>query len=226
MATRTQFVDAGPIQWLEPVLEEWCKVLLQFCHEFDWLDVPWWYGERTAVGLFAAALTRDRWMVLEEYSTQKADISSSPLMRQVRRDGRQDLLAVKKPWSFVAEAKNDWTRVPRKSGTLKSHLCGLLHRATCDAIAKESYGSTQAAIVFSSPKIHRSDDVAAAKSEWCEGISELDDCARAWVLPKRAARFPEGTESDDNTAGWRKFVFPGTAVIVRECSAGDRMPDA
>jgi hypothetical protein len=214
VATKTQCVHSGPAPWLRPVLEQWCDVVFDFCRAFKWEDVPWWYGERSAVGLFAAALTRAGWVVLEEFSTEKVgDASSLPGMK-----GRQDLLAVKGDEGFVAEAKNNWTRVPRRSGDLKTFLCRLLDHATCDAMAKEPYDYKQAAVVFSSPKVHRSDDAPAATREWCKAIDDLDDCARAWLLPRRAARFPEGTDSDDKTAGWGAFVFPGTAVIVRECS--------
>jgi len=196
------------------VLEEWCEVVVDFCRAFEWEDVPWWYGERTAVGMFAAALIRAGWVVLEEFSTEKVEDPKS----LTGINGRQDLLAVRRSKGFVAEAKNNWTRVPSRGGGLKSLLYRLVDDATCDAMAKNPYGYKRIAIVFSSPKIRRSDNLTDATSEWCSTINKLEDCARAWVLPKRAARFPEGTESDDKKAGWGNFIFPGTAVIVRECS--------
>jgi hypothetical protein len=203
----------GPAPWLRPVLEEWCEVIFDYCRAFEWEDVPWWYGERSAVGLLAAALTRSGWVVLEEFSTEKV---GNPAAQQ-GRGGRQDLQAVKRDDGFMAEAKNNWTHVPRKAGELARHLQELLGQASADATAKEAYDYRQLAVVFTNPKVRRSANTTEATREWCEIIDGLEDCARAWVMPRRAARFPEGTELDDPNARWGDYIFPGTAVIIREC---------
>ncbi len=124
----------GPHTALKPVLRRWLRLVHSLTTE--WApeeygadrDVPWWYGERTSIGFFAAACWKSGGQAIEEYSTIK--ISRSKRTRKQTYTGRGDLLFYFKNRVFVAEAKqNDDLSLDGSPVTLRRNVLAFLKGA-------------------------------------------------------------------------------------------------
>lgn len=87
-------MDMRRPQLIKNLLEKWDQTLRDFEKVITVEDLPYVYGERTNIGLLAAAATKTGFIVLEEYALQK---------RQGRqyKPGRADL------WLYNAENSLD-----------------------------------------------------------------------------------------------------------------------
>jgi hypothetical protein len=98
----------GPLPDFELILKNWCKTIIRWCEQMGWDDVPWWYGERSSLGLFALAAWVAGAVPLEEYSTEKGK-------GRGRWPGRGDLLLQIKERDYIIEAKQKWISISNRA---------------------------------------------------------------------------------------------------------------
>jgi hypothetical protein len=197
-------VSSGHLPKLEDVLWEWVALQERFARLENWKDVPWWYNERASLSGFAGAVWRAGGLVLEEYITEKRDISSAK-DRKFQSVGRSDMyLVVSRSW-FIVEAKQCWTRLQDEEPAEEVHLA--LRAAEAEVGRAKTYGrERRLAAAFVAPRLPVSyrRQIDMGIEAWIHAMSTVPDCARAWVFPEEARHML-----------WAKKFYPGAAVFIR-----------
>lgn len=96
---------------LRPMLKKWTDLNANLARQ--WLlddgDVPWWYTERTLLGLFSSAVWLSGGVSLEEYSDAKRELSARGAVTDRSYTGRADLYFESPEGArFRVEAKRLW----------------------------------------------------------------------------------------------------------------------
>src|SRR5882762_7405548 len=123
----TRHVNGGRLRSLDPVLWKWINLNLQFAKRTELRDCPWWYNERSSVGLLSAATWACGGLALEEYITRKANTG-------IHRRGRCDLRIELGRMHFACEAKQLWFHFERRSFSPSQAIVGALNQACSDAL--------------------------------------------------------------------------------------------
>ncbi len=194
-------VFSGPLPHLKPVLENWCKTVVSWCDRTGWENYPWWYGERSSVGLFALSAWQVGTAPLEEYSTEKGKGKG-------RYTGRGDLLIPIGGKDYIIEAKQKWISISRRATKSEDKLIDSI----CDALqcARDAteFKGRRAGLVFAVPYLPEDeiDSTNERLSEWLGSLRKCDNCALAWVFPEEA-RYD--SVLDDG------YLYPGIAAVIR-----------
>ena len=191
---------SGPLPRFKPILKKWCKIVVSWCNRNGWEDCPWWYGERSSIGLFGLAAWEVGATPLEEYSTEKGK-------GKMRWTGRGDLLIQIADKYYIIEAKQEWISISNRATKSEDKLGNAIHdalRGTCDAT---EFQGRRAGLVFAVPYLpeREEDSVDERLAKWTEDLRNRKDCEVAWIFPDKARE---------------KFIFdgylyPGIAVLIR-----------
>ena len=191
----------GPLQEFGRILDYWCKIVVSWCERNGWEDVPWWYGERSSLGLFALAAWEAGAAPLEEYSTEKGKGKG-------RWTGRGDLLIPVKEKDYIIEAKQKWISISKRATKHEDKLDSAIQDALQGARDAREFKGRRAGLVFAVPYLPESeiDSVNERLSEWLESLREWDNCAVAWVFPEEAGQCSVLADG---------YLYPGIAVLIR-----------
>lgn len=197
---------------LKNVFREWTRIIDSMANTWD-DDCPWWYRERSHVGLLSAATFLAGGSALEEYSDRKGRGRKATW-----KHGRVDLYLYLKEFDceFVAEAKHcfyDLHKPEKSRDCLKDQLT-----SACDDVGKvHRYCEEQRmGIVFAVPhykkEAKRRGDKEEAKRRgdllriWQADLRSIKCEALAWVLP--------ATDPADEYE-YKNRLYPGVAVLAR-----------
>ncbi len=166
---------------LKPIFEHWIRTVNK-CVD-SWAadgDLPWWYGERASLSLFAGAIWQSNGLVFEEYASSKR----APTRKAYRV--RSDLYFEFGGSSFIAEAKPAWSRSKPGRFDPSAHLQDRLNLACRDIRRCIGGQGRRLGIVFTDIAIPRryADQVESLIDRWISAIKTVDYSACAWVFPK------------------------------------------
>jgi len=147
-----QYVDCGRFTELRPILKKWCSLNRLYMNNAEG-DCPWWYNERTSIGVLAAAAWKSGHLALEEFSTlkgRKKDATHGP--------GRCDLKIRVGSEDFLFEAKQSWPRLSKKPGEAdikesRRKILNSLQRACLAAGRLKSREGRRFGVCFLAPRI-------------------------------------------------------------------------
>ena len=93
---------------LKGTLKEWINMMRKYCDEVEWVDVPYYFYERTNVGLLSSAIWKAGGYSLEEFgSTKKKKSTGTPFV------GRVDLEFYIKDEPYYVEFKQFWPNITK-----------------------------------------------------------------------------------------------------------------
>lgn len=186
---------------LKPLLKCWIDLNVRYTRDLKWKDFPWWYNERTFVGLLAAAA----WIVgghsLEEYSTRKH-------RRRSQYPGRGDLYFWLNSVGYIAEAKHEWVVASRRSTMSSKRLLKSLRVARKSVVDAETPSGRKLGLLFVVPMVpwrERGNILKLADQLIKKLRDDISYDAAAWVFPNQVKLLPD-----------RSHVFPGVALLVLE----------
>ncbi len=198
MPVSESHVWAGRMKNLHPVLKRWTVLMARTATEWAPDDCAWWYNERPAVGLLAAACWLENGMALEEYGEKKI-IDGKPYM------GRFDLFLSRNRVEYQIEAKHLWQDLGVPLAKLKSGLLATLSSAVTD-VAKIPKGEGRPiGVTFAVPyisAIHPPTTIVTALERWQGMLDSLNIDLLAWSFPP---------------VGWKMlydgYIHPGVALV-------------
>ena len=185
---------------LSPVLENWIEVICDFTNNYDNSDALYWYNERANVGALASALTLSDSYVLEEYSCPKS-------YHGEKWQGRSDIFFVCGNQGYVAEAKQCWVSISRRSKPFYEKVNNLLKEAREQAVSSEEKECRKLGVVFIVPYIPKTetDNKNELISHFQSSLSKFDYGAMAYAFPEKGEVI--------NTTG---YLYPGVACLFRQ----------
>lgn len=187
---------------LKPLLNRWVDLNVRYARDSKWTDCPWWYNERTFVGLLAAASWAIGGLSLEEYSTRKH-------RKRSQYAGRGDLYFKLGSESYIAEAKHEWIVLSRRSDLSSKRLLKSLRIARKSVVDAETPRGRKLGLLFVVPRVPESQvgDIQKLVSGMTEKLKKvLRYDAAAWAFPKRGYLLQFGDH----------FRYPGVALFVLE----------
>ena len=189
-----------PLPDFGPILQNWCKTVLRWCERRAWDDVPWWYGERSSLGLFSLAAWEAGAAPLEEYSTKKGK-------GRGRWTGRGDLLISIAKKDYIIEAKQEWISISNRATKRENKLDDVIYTALQGARDASEFKGRRAGLVFAVPFLSENEKDSMDKQllEWVKDLKNRKDCAVAWVFPDEARR----------EFVFDGYLYPGIAVLIR-----------
>ena len=197
--------DVTHFREMKSILDRWRELVSELARKWDGDDVPWWYRERTAVGLFAGAIWKyfRKGFALEEYTTDKKKSGG-------RRQGRGDIwFSLDGEKEFVAEAKLIEPRLNFRK-PLCEKLKKLLKSARSDSKESSRYGTKaqRVGMMFVAPysKSRPTSESIARFIEELEKVSK--SAARAWTFPEFSL------ESNCKEKG-KIYYCPGIALLIK-----------
>ena len=186
---------------LRPLLNCWTDLNVRYARDWKGKDCPWWYNERTFVGLLAAAA----WIVgghsLEEYSTRKH-------RRRSQYPGRGDLYFKLDSVSYIAEAKHEWVVASWRSTMRSKLLRKSLRVARKSVVDAETPRGRKLGLLFVVPMVPKRErgDILKLVDRLIKKLrNDVSYDAAAWVFSNEA-KLPHD----------RYHVYPGVALLVLE----------
>lgn len=197
---------------LQQILRKWKQLMKELVEEWaDDGDAPWWYNERTSVGLFAAAVWKKGGHAIEEYTTNKKFRNNRG--KTNNKYGRGDLLFyLNSNKTFVAEAKQEYLSLNRSPDTKK--VISLLTIARKDSVCVPNYGiARRLGMVFMVPysKSKPTDERIRQWISKIEEIAEKQEIAAVWTFPNVAREKIYWKEKD----GTRHY-YPGVMLLLKQ----------
>jgi len=186
---------------LRPVLEYWTRLNESVARKWEYQDCPWWYIERTFVGILAAACIRANGCAIEEYSGRKS-------WKGRPYKGRCDLFLQYGNAEYACEAKHHWSAAGSRASKSLDKLKEAMKNAENDAKRGDQTVSARLALLFAVPFIPHSEihDLSIRLANWQEYLWELEPDAMAWTFPKGGEKLLDRNGK----------AHPGVAVILRE----------
>lgn len=191
----------GLSHW-ESLLEEWLLVTERYCRIMGGEDAPFWYNERSNIGLLAGASWRCGRISLEEFQITKG------YRNKPKKHGRSDLwMALEDGREELIEAKFKWISLHSKD--LSSVVNEALDRAMNDA--KKARGNDEDTkaigigffpVYVTKNKVHEIDSII---SSMINQFLELEYHSLAWSFPEEIRQH---ISSKDN-------VVPGVFMVAR-----------
>jgi hypothetical protein len=194
-----RFIHPESISAFRPILREWVEVNRSLARLWEWKDCPWWCNERASVSTLAAAIWRAGGRALEEFYDEK-------MYRRAKYQGRCDLYFEFQGYEFIAETKQVWLPVGRRSDLWDTTLEKSIATACKDVRHTQEQGWTRLGIVFAAPYFPKSDSDYATEllKKWQSRILDGPWDGLAWVFPPRT-RYLQWTDS---------CIYPGVAAIL------------
>ena len=198
MHNSESYVWTGQMKNLHPVLRRWTELMSKTTIEWAPDDCAWWYNERPAVGLLAAACWLENGMALEEYGDNNTS-KGNPYA------GRLDLFLSRNGIDYQVEAKHCWQHLTASTPKLRKQLLAVLNRAVDDVAKIPACDSRPVGVTFAVPYIsskHAPTTVVPALQRWQAMLDSLNIDLLAWSFPP---------------VGWKMvyegYVYPGVALI-------------
>jgi hypothetical protein len=201
-------------------LEKWVKLNLEYAKKWQFEDVPWGYGERSCVGILAAAAWRSKGIALEEYGAKKKHAHRAGKKNEYK--GRCDLYFRLQNTNFVCEAKHVSARLGlAEKGRLKrvEEIKALLSEEAAAARRNKQPRERGLGIVFVGFRMRKPKpntpcpDLKLAARAWVKDLQNLRTrlaMARAWKFYPDLASLQEMHRN----AYW----YPGFAILIAEKS--------
>jgi hypothetical protein len=201
----------GSLQTLSPVLEQW----LQINEREDWVEdgAPWWYNERTSLGIFAGAVWRCKggW-VLEEFLTEKRQKGQNPYL------GRCDMAFGIGETEFWCEAKQCEVIINNDEEKAVKKVHKKLEEARQDveknipSITEESEESFQGLMaIFVVPKVNVSKSnpqkIGTYIINFIKRLQQIEGVTLAWTFPKDKREI----QPDDDIG----YCYPGAVLVLK-----------
>ena len=217
---------SAQLSCLKPILDTWRNLNLEYLQRHDDGDIPWWYGERTAVGFLAGATWKCGGVALEEWQTKKADKLNA---KSDGRNGRCDLYILPKDFKagtgLVCEAKKIVIRLEKPATVWNPQLKATIKHSKQDAQCLQGgkkeipVGLVFAEFVFESPK--RDADAATVKiKKWLRWFRQYRRKPSlngfAYLFPTSLRNGYQGQPDKDH------YYHVGTAVFISLASVSSR----
>ena len=191
-----------------PVLKKYLEINKVFLTKWNNKDCPWFYGERSNIGILAASVWKVGGIALEEYNFDK---SMKDGRRKQKYIGRNDLYFKIGGKHYIAEAKHFAMQYPRKNyeQLMKARFNAALEDARLVDISNCT--CTRLGILFVVPRIRHShkehfyDYLEKIKKE----ASALRHDAIAWTFPKVPSPIIHSGNND---------LYPGKIIIIKRVS--------
>ncbi|MDW7760410.1 MAG: hypothetical protein SCM96_07215 [Acidobacteriota bacterium] len=196
------------IQELKPILKKWCDLNREYTEKTK-SDCSWWYGERAAISILAAAVWKSGNIALEEYSTDKRGDEFSASVK-----GRCDLKIVIGDKKFLFEAKQIRPRLSKKKeyDALSKPCEGILNKliSACRGAGRlKSREGMRFGICFVSPRISESE-----ADHLGERIDKLINLLLEKSRKYHAIAWYFANNWDDLKE--KKNIYPGVILLIRE----------
>jgi len=205
---------------LKPVLKKWQEVLAfyrnQVCWE-DWKkpDAPYWYNERTNVGMLSAAAWLCGGLALEEFSGKKAARDGKPY------SGRVDLRIQVGTTGFAFEAKHKWLWVGSRSfkdSNWDSSLDSRLNEACCACRKVGNSFGRRLGLLFVVPALRK----AVSRGKWdpqerlVNLKREFRKYARAKSEEAELEIYGEAFFPLEESPEYKERFYPGIFLLARK----------
>jgi hypothetical protein len=198
-----QRVEKYPL--LCPVLRQWRGLVERYCKN-EKKDAPYWYTERSNVGILAAAAWQSKRCVsLEEYSVDK----SRPLGRGKQRwSGRADLWIRVEKKEYVFEAKHRFwdigSKARRSIDYFPEYSQKRLNKAKQEAKRIDRKSGRALAILFIAPSIPiiEKKKINERINIFLKKLKEVNADV-AWVFPSNAPDIR-----------WERRIYPGVVMLI------------
>lgn len=228
----TKHKTTSDLRGLSPLLQEWIRVVEDFCTSEGFERNPWWYNERASLSTLAGAAWRlgNGWTALEEFATQKRGVVPGKMTdpsKGVR--GRCDLYVSHKSTDFAIEAKQAWQSLGVRTRQQKiSSAMGSAKRDAGNLTVDEA--SYRLGAVFTVPYIPTSEVSSVGRNgelqldpkkvlqrvnEWLKERELGQYDAYAYFFTERCLDFV--SEKADR-------VFPGVLLTINQCKKGTQRP--
>lgn len=203
---------------LQGILKKWIKCNVRLAEAWkkptnEKSDVPWWYGERALLSVFAGAVWTAGGLVFEEYIVNKKNKKKGGRPRNKYRD-REDIYFKIGEHNFVGEAK---TLIHELQDMNKlEDINSQINKAESDVKKTRSVDLKGKRLAFVIPclKIKSADfkesrvTVNEYLEAWLKRVkSDVDYSCCAWVFPKKFRNF-RSTKY--------KGIFPGAIIFIKE----------
>jgi hypothetical protein len=201
--------EAGPLPELAPLLREWIRANAVYVEQCEDTDAPWWFNERAALSVVAAAAWLAGGIALEEYAAPKARTGAQQrfsgertrcdLFVSFRKKGRAG-----GNHNFITEAKIIWPELD--SPKLAQLVDQGIDKVRRDARRTLNDGySRRLGILLVSPCLTRvgMDDWREHALRFVKVLKALDGVAVAWFFAKQPLLW----------RGKREY-YPGSALVI------------
>jgi hypothetical protein len=193
----------GSLKLLKRVLSEWQKLMTPVFWDYK-NDAPWWYNERALLSLFAGAIWQSNGWAFEEFTTDKWRMTRQGDRKKGK--GRGDIMFGISNTNFVAEAKQCWPILERKSNNALKTLTKAIENAQSEASRLPLYGK-RLGIVFATPRLHENnlpyeDEILES---FTKGLRKMKNTTLAWFFPaeKRTLNGKDG------------YRYPGIVLLIK-----------
>ncbi len=170
----------------EELLWEWTSIIERMVR--GWrkkTHVPWWYNERASLSSFAGAIWRTGGIAFEEFSAKRKTPMPDGGGDTERWQGRIDLQFSYQGSDFVAEAKQAWPRIGRRSKSAVGDIEDALQQAGKEAQTIVKNWGDRLAIVFAAPLFPESEIANERKllKNWRDVVEQVkcDGSAFFWL---------------------------------------------
>ena len=195
------------LESFEELLWEWTSIIERMVR--DWrkeVHVPWWYNERASLSLFAGAIWRMGGIAIEEFSAKKKVRSPKGDGNTEQWRGRIDLQFSYRDNDFVAEAKQAWPKIGRRSKSAAGEIEQALSQARKDVLATSRKWGKKLAIVFAAPRFPKSEfaDERQLLQRWRDIVQRVDCHGKAFFWLHDCEQIVDDGE-----------VYPGAGMFIR-----------
>lgn len=191
----------GISHW-EVIIEEWLLAVERYCRIMKGDDAPYWYNERSNIGVLAGAAWRCGRIALEEFQYEKGYRNKPKWL------GRADLLLASENYDDLVEAKFKWLSLKSRNG-ISNVVQDVINNAVIDAKKTEGIGHSDKVIgiafcpVYAKKKdINEIDDLI---EDALEDLRYSDHHAIAWCFPKETRR----------NVSEKGNILPGVFMIIK-----------
>jgi hypothetical protein len=209
-------VKASPFHEWEPLLHCWQKLNSSYAKHFaahkepPKRDVAWRHGERTAVGIFAAAVWIEGGKALQEYPIRKK--YSSKKKREPKRSGAGDLRFYFRKNLYVAEAKLKELNLTKKNLHNKNKKAyPHLGKAWHDSLRTPRRGAKRVGMLFLVPRFVDPPNDRIIKQWLTDLLKQLEKkkIAMAWTFPSVALKVPWKSKTV------KSRYYPGVVLLLK-----------
>ena len=194
---------------LLPVLQAWIDGVDQYVQLFNGNDLPYWYNERTNVGVLSGAAWKAGWVALEEFQSLKmrtpgqsqnhAPQHNTPAAAPYR--GRCDLYLANRTDEFFIEAKACFPPILN----LVTGLDAGMTLIEADALNVDAEQGQHLSALFCAPFAAQQPASATEIDAHLEYAKRASVDAHAWIVPDLA----------QETSGYNGSYYPLVSLFLK-----------
>jgi hypothetical protein len=198
----------GSLHALSPILKNWQRINENWD---DSDDVPWWYNERSSLGVLAGAVWQYKggW-AFEEFSTLKRKNQKA----NSKYPGRCDMTFGFGRKAFWCEAKQCWPGLSGNCGSSVQMVYKFLNQANGEVRGGIEEDYQGLAMVFITPSVKANtvneQEIDSRIKNFISQLKQIENITLAWTFPKkkRHLSLPVG---EANTM----YYFPGVIMALQ-----------